>query len=254
MSEVHIRINKRAIERALFLVVIIVLAVLLFMRWDAPVMEASQVASLEDTNTQLVRELADARIEIFNRELAAVQANMREEQTTDRLDTLQNQISNLESELQQRTQDQNVENHVSSEVRKLETLIAELREDIANMDTSAPQPTPEPEPEETLSGDLEITWDVRMSADRFEQVTVVFDNGRDRAEDLNYRLYWESLSPEFINHEGALYIASGGRQTRVIGSGDGSIPSNPGPGVTTIVLRVTDSAGNTVAELRERVR
>lgn len=64
MSELHIRINKRAVERAFFLVVIIVLAILLFLRWDAPAVDANEFALLQEENEALTAEVADLESEV----------------------------------------------------------------------------------------------------------------------------------------------------------------------------------------------
>ncbi len=193
MSELHIRINKRLIERLFFLIVIAVLAVLLYLNWDST-----------------VEVVDDERIPGLEQEIADL---------TSQLDAAQTRIQELEE---------------------------------ANQ--TIPEPEPQPEPGQQLSGDIEVVWDVRMEDGRFVQATVVFDNGRDRSEDLTYRLFWQDFSPEIIFHQDTLFLASGRQATRIIASGEGSIPSRVPNEIDTIVLRVTDSAGNLVAQLQERVR
>lgn len=73
MAEMHIRVNKRSLERTFFLLVIIVLAVLLVWRWDASAAPAgaddltqleAQVATLSSENVRLSQELNETQHEL----------------------------------------------------------------------------------------------------------------------------------------------------------------------------------------------
>jgi len=198
MSEVHIRINKRVVERSIFLVIIVVLAVLLFLRTPAPVVDTAQLDNLQAENAALLAQVA----------------------------TLQDQIDILEKE---------------PEVQEVEQ--------------TAPEPeTPATNPEPQLSGDIQVNWSIRMNQNSFERATIVLENGRDRSEDVTYVVYWNNFFQDTVNVQASVFLASGATRTIQIPGGDGGLTANPPPATDTLVLRVTDSSGRLVRELRERVR
>lgn len=104
MAETEIRINKRTLERGLFTVIIIVLAVLLILRWDA-----TPTAPTPDVNvTELQEQNAELSARVQTLETDLVAANTQ-------IETLKEAADKAEQQAAQEPQPQDDVNSLSGE-------------------------------------------------------------------------------------------------------------------------------------------
>lgn len=210
MSEMEIRINTRTLERTVYILIILALAVVLVFRWNA-------VAPLQ----------ADVDVTELESQIETLTASNEELQAT---------IDDLEREAE---------------------LVAEAeaeRESATGSETPAPEPEPEPEAEETLSGELLFDWDIDMDGDQLEAVQFSVDNGLDRSQEIEYKLYWAGFYEDTVFVSDDIVVRSGDSETIVVLRSTDSFTRNPPSGTDELTLDLRDSDGDLLERLEQNVR
>lgn len=140
------------------------------------------------------------------------------------------------------------------EITALQAEILLLQEEANSAEEETTPQEPVTEPETTVSGTVSVSWTVQSVDNRFTSAVTTFRNERTHTEEFTYRLTWRGFEENTVFHTGTIVVPSGEQRPVTFTGGEKTILSDPPDTVHTLSLRITDSSGNLVDVLEERVR
>jgi hypothetical protein len=234
-GEMEISINKRLVERAVFLFIIIALAVLLFIEKQEPSTETpdltANLTALTQLNQQQQEQIQELQAELEDKNEEAKQP--APVVVTNPEPTLSNKV----------VFDWNVKGQKQTPIQYNAGKIAALQEDLDEL-----QEKYDDTESESLQDDLEDRMDliraeirdlsVGDSKYKLEEVSITVDNGRPLDFSYEYSLCWSTLNCNNLKSEGIINVASGEVYTEII---DLKIPTTVSLDKLQQTLRLTIS-------------
>lgn len=211
-GELEIAINKRTIERAVFLLLVVVLGVLLIIRWDSPADPQAQAAVLEmqvslNQSTSRVQELLDQLAQANNKietleEKATLTPATPAPVTSTPAAACSGELS-FDWEADGEIQTPPIYNKVK--IDALQTEIDELKDEEKNASTSRiAQIKIEIEEKEDEIRDLE-QGDSKL---RLRGVSLTVTNDQDEEVEAEYLLCWTSFDCSKVKTEGTITVSA----------------------------------------------